>query len=94
MKYNTPIAADAPPPVLVQTFESKLKDYLQRGYKVLSDGPSGIQLEGPKVMRTQTKVAMLIGAVLVLAYGIGLIVILFALIDHAMAKPPAVFLSR
>lgn len=75
-------------------FSTRLNEYLSDGYKVLSDGPSGIQLEGPKVMRTQTKVAMLIGAVLVLAYGIGLIIILFALIDHAMAKPPVVFLPR
>ncbi len=59
-----------------------------------SEGTSGAQLKFPKKMRTQTKVALVAGAVLLLVFGLGLILILFAMIDHAMAKTPTHFLSR
>jgi hypothetical protein len=82
------------PPVVPPKFDEQLRAYLRDGYEVVSDGPSGVQLRGPKKMRRQTKVAMILGAVLTLAYGIGLVLLLFAMIDHAMAKPPTVFLPR
>ena len=75
-------------------FNSHLQGYLDDGYEIISDGPSGVQLRGPKVMKTQTKVALVIGAVLVLAWGLGLIIVLFALIDYAMTKQPTAFLRR
>lgn len=71
-----------------------LQDHVEAGWKILSDGPSGVQLEGPKQMRLQTKVAIIIGIPLVFVYGLGLIIILLAMLDHAMAKPPTVFLAK
>ena len=63
------------------------------GWQVTSEGPSGAQLAKPKEMKLQTKVALVIGAVLVMAWGLGLIIMFFALIDYWMTKPATHFLS-
>lgn len=81
-----------PPPA--PTFDEQLNDYLAKGYKVISDGPTGIQLEGPKKMTGLVQGALIIGGLLTFVYGIGLIVIAFALIDYAMTRKPSVFLKR
>lgn len=77
-----------------EPYAALLDVLIQRGWTVTSEGASGAQLTKPKEMKTQTKVALVIGAVLILAFGIGLIVILFAMIDYWMTKPKTHFLSR
>lgn len=74
-------------------YPGALKHLVNDGWEVVSEGPSGAQLKKPKKMKTQTKVAMLVGAVLVFAWGIGVLVILFALIDYAMQKDESYFLD-
>ncbi len=67
---------------------------VRSGWKIVSDGPSGVQLEGPKKMKMQTAVALVLGVFLIFVYGIGLIVVAFALIDYAMTKPQTKFIPR
>jgi hypothetical protein len=51
---NQPESAD-------QKYTRELKEHLAKGWVVLSEGPSGAQLELPKKMKTQTKIALVIG---------------------------------
>ena len=73
---------------------ASLGQYLANGYTINSDGPSGIALTGPRVMKTQTKWAIGISLPLILVAGVGLILLLFALIDYGMTKGETVFLTR
>jgi len=91
-----PTAAE-PPVATVSTdqrYRSELKQALAAGWILLSEGPSGAQLELPKKMRTQTQVALILGVVLLFAYGLGLILIIVALIDYAIQKKETKFVSR
>lgn len=71
-----------------------LRELLTDGWTVQSEGPSGAQLVGHKRARLQTKVAIVVGAVLLLAWGIGLIVLIFAFVDYSMTKPQTHFLDH
>ena len=79
---------------LEDIYSRLLGGLIEQGWLVSSEGTSGAQLTKPKEMKTQTKVAMAIGAVLVLAWGIGVIIILIAAIDCWMTKPATHFLNR
>ena len=61
---------------------------------MISEGPSGAQMELPKKMKGQTKGALVIGFLLILAWGFGIIIIIAALIDYAMQKKQTKFISR
>ena len=65
-----------------------------RGWQVVSDGPSGVQLVGKKRLKTQTKIAYAVGFLTVPVYGVGLVILTAAFIDQLMTKPPTIFLSR
>jgi type III secretory pathway component EscU len=45
-------------------------------------------------MRTQTKLALVAGFLLLFVYGIGIIILIAALIDYAMQKKQTKFVSR
>ena len=78
-----------------EKYTRQLKGALAEGWIMLSEGPSGAQLELPKKMRTQTKVAVVVGFLLVfLFWWLGLIVVGASLIDYAMQKKQTKFLSR
>jgi hypothetical protein len=78
-----------------ERYTHQLKGALAEGWIMLSEGPSGAQLELPKKMKTQTKVALVVGFLLVfLFWWLGLIVIGAALIDYAMQKKQTKFISR
>lgn len=64
------------------------------GWTVISEGESGATLQAPKKMRLQTKIGFVIGFLLVFFYGIGVIILLAAWIDHAMHKPKTRFIQR
>jgi hypothetical protein len=71
-----------------------LPRYLATGWRVVSDGPSGVQIEGPKVMATKDKWCLWIG-ILTSWLGVGLLLILVALVDYyALTKAPQKFLRR
>jgi hypothetical protein len=64
-------------------------------WQVVSEGPSGAQLKQPRVMLTQTKVAIVAGAVLVLFYWpVALLLLILGVIDYVMTKERSFFLSR
>jgi hypothetical protein len=78
-----------------EKYTRQLKGALAEGWIMLSEGPSGAQLELPKKMKTQTKVALVVGFFLLfLFWGLGAIVMIAALIDYAMQKKQTKFISR
>jgi hypothetical protein len=77
-----------------ERYSRQFKEALAQGWVVLSEGPSGAQMELPKKMKTQTKVALVIGLILILLWGFGFLVIIAALIDYAMQKKETKFIAR
>jgi hypothetical protein len=77
-----------------ERYTRQLKGALAEGWIMLSEGPSGAQLELPKRMKTQTKVALVVGFFLLFLWGLGAIVMIAALIDYAMQKKQTKFVSR
>jgi len=65
------------------TFEQGIPAYAAGGWKIISDGPSGLQMQAPKRMGGLDKVCLAFGILTVVAYGVGLIFIGIALIDYA-----------
>ncbi len=76
------------------SYSAALAALTAAGWQVVNESSSGAQLKFPNQMRTQTKWALGIGALLVIFYGLGLLVMAFALIDYAMTKPRDHFLAR
>jgi len=70
------------------------EDLMSAGWKITSDGPSGTQLEEPKRMNKREGFSILVGVILIPFFGIGLLVIGAAVIDHMMRKPSVRFFSR
>jgi hypothetical protein len=72
----------------------ELNTLLGAGWNIVSDGPSGIQLQRKK-MKGLDKACLILGGVLIFAYGIGLFFILIALIDYFfLTKPETLFVPR
>jgi hypothetical protein len=77
------------------TLENQVRNYVLNGWRVISDGPTGVQLEGPKVMSSQDNICLILGFAGLLLFGLGIILIVFAVLDHCFfTKPPTVFLPR
>ena len=70
------------------------EDLMAAGWKITSDGPSGTQLEEPKRMNKREGLSILLGVMLIPFFGIGLLVIGAAVVDHFMRKPSVRFFSR
>ena len=90
-------SASVPPAVPANTddrYRAELRAALAEGWVLLSEGPSGAQLELPRRMKTQTKIALVLGFLLVLAWGFGLIIVAAALIDYALQKKETKFIAR
>ncbi len=66
------------------------------GWKIISDGQSGVQLEGPKKMKGLDVAAAVLGAALLLvAWPIGLVLIVVAVLDYLIfTKAETKFISR
>lgn len=75
-------------------YTRELKAALAEGWIMISEGSSGAQLELPKKIKNQTKVALVVGFLLVFLWGLGLLVIAAALIDYAMQKKQTKFIMR
>ena len=77
------------------TFDQQLDRLLASGWKVKTDGPTGVQLIGPKKMRLLDKLALGFGVLTFWFYGLGIFFIVIALIDYAaFTKPAEQFLRR
>jgi len=77
------------------TFQNRLNAYLNAGWRVTSDGPTGVQLEFEKQMSSGGRTLMTLGVIGLLFFGLGLILILFAALDYWICcKPTTFFLSR
>ena len=63
LNARPPLVADAP----ALTFETALSTLIAQKWTVVSEGPSGAQLIGEKKMTRQTRLALIVGAVLLLA---------------------------
>jgi hypothetical protein len=74
--------------------ENTLRVFLADGWTIQSDGPTGVQLVGKKKPAMSTRIVLILGMVLLLAYGFGLILIILALADYARTPKPTIFLSR
>jgi hypothetical protein len=75
-------------------YQRQVAYYLSHGWIVLSEGSTGAQLQGPKEMSIATILCLVFGALLLVAWGTGLILIIAALIGHALKKPKTLFISR
>lgn len=69
---------------------------VKQGWRIVSDGPSGVQLEGPKKMKGLDQGAAILGGVLlIVAWPIGLLLIACALLDYwLLTKPETRFIAR
>ncbi|HVU37781.1 MAG TPA: hypothetical protein VHC95_05560 [Opitutales bacterium] len=75
-------------------FSAELTDYLSKGWKITSDGPTGIQLEGPKLMKGLDKACLVLG-ILTFWFGMGFVFIAVAMLDYwFMTKPEVKFIPR
>ena len=76
------------------TFAEAVQEHTDAGWKVISDGPSGVQLEGTKQMKGLDKACLVLGIITVF-WGIGFLFILLALLDYwLMTKSETRFIAR
>lgn len=76
-------------------YDKMLAGMISAGWVVTAEGPSGAQMSGGKQMRMSDKICLAIGILGLVAYGLGLILILIAVLDYAFfTKPTQHFLSR
>ena len=81
---------------MAPTFDEALREKLKAGWTVKSDGPSGVQLEAPKKMKSLDKGAAVLGAALVVFVPpLGGLLIVAAVVDYAfLTKPETMFVAR
>lgn len=76
-------------------YSATLAKLMSLGWQMVSEGPSGAQLKQPKKMMLQTKLVIIIGALCGLfTFGLSLLLVAVAVVDYAIQKDPAHFLSR
>lgn len=72
-----------------------VESLVNEGWKIVSDGPSGTQLEGPKKMKGLDKVCFVFGVLTFWVYGIGFFFMLIAGIDYwFLTKAETKFIAR
>ena len=88
------IRSSTPAPVV--NYDAVLQELVGKKWEMVSEGPSGAQLKGPKKMRMLDKGCLVLGAALLLFQPIvGAILVAVALVDFAfLTKQPTHFLSR
>jgi hypothetical protein len=77
-------------------FNADVQELIGKGWKVSSDGPTGVQITSPKKMRTLDMICLVIGALCMLfLWPLGLFLMFIALIDYAVfTKGESKFLPR
>lgn len=79
------------------TFEDGVKLLVSQGWRVVSDGPSDVQMEKPKKPRLASRILFVVGAVIFLVSNwiIGSVVLLAAVVDYTvLTKKEVRFFSR
>ena len=80
-----------PPPAT----EDRVKQLTTEGWRIVADGPDGVKLEKKGQLRMRTKVCLVLGGVLLVAWGAGAILILLALFDYyKLTSPETVVIPR
>lgn len=91
-------AAGAAQPNLAEASVSITQQVQQltcKGWRIAADGPTGVQLIGPKAMRGLDKACLALGILTFWLYGIGFIFILISMLDYwLMTKPETKFIAR
>jgi hypothetical protein len=80
-----------------QTFEDGVKLLVSKGWRVVSDGPTGVQMEKPKRPRMSARILFVAGAVvfLVVNWMVGAVILVAAIVDYAvLTKPESRFFPR
>jgi hypothetical protein len=72
----------------------QVQDLIEKGWRVISDGASGTQMQAPKKMTAGEVGAIVVGVVLIPFFGIGFLVIAGAIVDHIRRKPETKFIFR
>ena len=72
----------------------RMKELLEQGWRVTSDGPQGTQLEAPKKMKGREIFSISCGILLLPFFGLGLLIIAAALIDYHRRRPETKFIFR
>ena len=67
--------------------KTEMIELLNAGWKITHEGPSGTQLEAPKKMRLLDKVCLVAG-ILTAFWGIGILLMLIAVLDYAFFTKP------
>jgi hypothetical protein len=79
----------------IRYHEAELDQLIKEGWKIVSDGPSGVQLSGPKKMHGADQLCLVFGILTFWIYGLGFIFIVIAMLDYwFMTKPEMKFLRR
>ncbi len=82
-------------PIPAQPIEQQIAALVKGGWKIVSDGPSGVQLVGPKKMQSLDKICLAVGLLTFWIYGIGLFFMALAALDYwIFTKAPMQFIAR
>ena len=78
------------------SFQEAIRGLSAAGWRVLSDGPTGVQMEAPKKMRTGDKVVMSLAIFLLFVWApIGVLILLVGVNNYAFfTKPETKFFPR
>lgn len=77
------------------SFTTELNQHTSKGWVVISEGPSGAQLEKPRAMKPVDKLALVVGVLTLPFAGVGLIFIIAAVLDYVFfTKAESKFLDR
>ena len=75
--------------------QQQITELVGQNWEVISDGPSGVQLRAPKRIKIIDLLCFIIGLPMIVFYGLGLILIGLALVDHFIfTKAETKFLPR
>lgn len=75
-------------------FEAEFKARTAKGWKVVSNGPDGMELQGPKKMKLIDQAFLALGILTLVLYGLGVVFIAFALLDYYVYTPPETMTLR
>jgi hypothetical protein len=90
-----PTSSAAVPSSHGQKYSEILASLTSQEWVVVTEGASGAQMKLPRAMRFSTKLVFAVGIIGLLAFGLGIILIILGLIDYyALTKEESYFLSR
>ena len=92
VEVNTPFTAAQKAEAV---FQRQYDDLTAKGWVVTSNGPDGMELRAPKKWKLVDKILIGVGVVALALYGLGILIIGFALVHHYLFNdPPTAYLER